>query len=48
VKAVLCAGFRMPASEGRAASIGGRRPKAAKERTRGVLGTDSAAGAMGI
>src|SRR6202166_999144 len=31
----FCAGFRMPAIDSRATSTGGRRPKAAKERTRG-------------
>jgi hypothetical protein len=31
----VCAGFRMPAIDIRATSTGGRRPKAAKERTRG-------------
>jgi hypothetical protein len=31
----FCAGFRMPASDSRATYISGRRPKAAKERTRG-------------
>jgi len=30
-----CAGFRIPASESRATSTGGRHPKPAKERTRG-------------
>jgi hypothetical protein len=30
-----CAGFRMPAIDSRATFTGGRRPKAAKERTRG-------------
>jgi hypothetical protein len=31
----FCAGFRMPAIDSRATFTGGRRPKAAKERTRG-------------
>ena len=31
----FCAGFRMPAIDNRATCTGGRRPKAAKERTRG-------------
>src|SRR6476646_4130391 len=31
----ICAGFRMPAIDSRATFTGGRRPKAAKERTRG-------------
>ena len=44
-----CAGFGMPAIDSRATSTGGRRPKAAKERTRGRWCTEGAAQlAMGI
>jgi len=42
-------GFRMPASDSGATYTSGRRPKAAKERTRGGWGAENAAhSAMGI
>jgi hypothetical protein len=45
----LCAGFRMPASDSRATYTGGRRPKAAKEGTRGRPHAENATHyAMGI
>src|SRR5712671_1664477 len=44
-----CEGFRMPASDSGATYTSGRRPKAAKERTRGGWGAENAAhSAMGI
>ena len=43
-----CVGFRMPASDSGATYTSGRRPKAAKERTRGGWGAENAANsAMG-
>jgi hypothetical protein len=45
----LCVGFRMPASDIGATYTSGRRPKAAKEGTRGGWGAENAAhSAMGI
>ena len=44
-----CVGFRMPANASGATYTSGRRPKAAKERTRGGWGAENAAHcAMGI
>jgi uncharacterized protein YgiB involved in biofilm formation len=44
-----CVGFRTPASDSGATYTSGRRPKAAKERTRGGWGAKNAArSAMGI
>src|SRR5450755_4174077 len=39
----MCCGFRMPASDTGATYISGRRPKVAKERTRGGWGAENAA-----
>jgi len=45
----MCVGFRMPASDSGATYTSGRRPKVAKERTRGGWGAENAAhSAMGI
>src|SRR5450631_714743 len=45
----FCVGFRMPASDSGATYTSGRRPKAAKERTRGGWSAENAAhSAMGI
>ena len=43
----FCEGFRMPAIDGGAAHLGGRRPKASKERNRDG-GTYDGAAAKGI
>jgi hypothetical protein len=47
-EAGFCEAFRMPAMASPSARRAGRRPKCTKGRSRGLWGTDSAAGAMRI
>jgi hypothetical protein len=48
VQGRFCEAFRMPAMTSLSPRRVGRRPKCTKARSRGVWGTDSAAGAMRI